>query len=742
MTATIQAGRQDEGSDVREVDRKAHELDWEGYTGNATDAAEAIAALWERLQADADYRDRTVLLVTTDHGRHLEGVEDNWVSHGCSCRGCRRSFLLAVGPGIREGLVSDEVHSSLDLAPTVAHLLDLPFPYHRGRVLTEILTDGDDVSPGPGGHFEPILAGDGSLAVRVSEWQDPAFADAHGGQRVVVELSEDQGESWTAHLTEPGPAIQRSPAAWTDGDVVVTGWIELAAGGEPWTVRLRRLAPEDDDWVEGLAEPMLGASTPAGNLVLTLDHDGVLWLFENNSLNERVRIWTSGDRGDSWSVDWTDHAYELYFPRDARTAELDGVWLLAYSAHAEKWRWQDELNDNTEIYWLRSEDGGASWEGGFRVTDDDAPSIQPALTVDRDGTIHLVWADRQEGAFQLFHATSTDDGMTFSPPEQLTSSAIGAWEPTLAVDEGRVHVAWSEFSERDRASVRVAILDEEGLVDEQVLAEPDGVARTPALLPFGDCRALLTWSESDLQGPWELESAVTITGARPASGAAGELSPQNALAGGPPFELTLSIDLVFGPDDLGLDRIHLELPGGFEIDGSVGVDVDGDPVGGAVGIQGEQIDVDLDESVAHGGAQIVLRMTGVPPDEAVEPGPVTVMLGLGEHPCETPVDGDLLLGADGAGDDDDDDDDDDAVADDDSSPGGDTGEPEDCQCDADGRRPANLPLIPGLLALAVGLRLRGRPGSRNGSGHSLRRRPPRSRKRRPRRSATGPGDPR
>jgi hypothetical protein len=135
------------------------------------------------------------------------------------------------------------------------------------------------------------------------------------------------------------------------------------------------------------------------------------------------------------------------------------------------------------------------------VTDDDAPSIQPALIVDQDGTLHLVWADGREGAFQLFHASSTGDGITFSPPEQLTSSALGAWEPTLAVDDGRVHVAWSEFSERDRASVRVAILDDGSLVDEQIVAEPDGVARTPALLPFGDCRALLAWSESDLQGP-------------------------------------------------------------------------------------------------------------------------------------------------------------------------------------------------------------------------------------------------
>jgi len=686
---------------VSEVDRKAHELDWDAYTGNATDAAAATVALWDRLQADPAYRDRTALLVTTDHGRHQEGVEDGWVSHGCGCRGCRRSFLLAVGPGIRADRVSEQIYSSLDLAPTLAHLLGLPFPYHRGRVITEILEDADDVLPGVGGHFGPRTTGAGALAVRVSEWDDPSQAEEDGGQRVMVELSEDGGESWSSHVTGAGPAIQRTPAAWTDGEVVVVGWLELAAGGEDWTVRVRRRAPTDDGWDEVLEEPMVGASTPVGNLVLTEDRDGLLWLFENNALNERIRWWSSEDRGDTWSVGWDDHPFERYFPRDAQAVEVGDVWLMAYSAHAEKWRWQEDLNDNTEIYWLRSDDGGHSWEGGYPVTDDDAPSIQPAVIVDGDDTVHLVWADAREGAFQLYHARSTDDGVTFSTPARLTSGSLGAWEPALAVDGDRVHVTWSQFDERDRASVWMARLDGDSLTDERPIASPDGVARTPTLLPFGDCSALLSWTESDLQGPWELLSTPEITGERPAREAQGQLSAPPVIAGGPAFELKLTVDVTLDPGDLGFDRVTLVLPDGFGAEEGVGVDVDGDPVDGTATVDGGTIALELTEPVTHDGARVTLRLTGLPPADAAPPAQAVAELARGDHPCATPVDGDLPLGAEASDE-----------GDDDDSTGGGLGETEGCRCSGANGAPAS-PL--GWLALLVLLAVRWRPGSPSGS---------------------------
>jgi len=201
---------------LHEVDRIGHMADWDGYTGKIQEASEAVTAFWERLQADPVYAGNTALFITTDHGRHLPGTSTGWQSHGCSCKGCRQVFLLALGPGIREGFVGDQPCSFLDIAPTVAHLMDLPLPYHRGRVLTEILEDGDQVSRGPGGAFAPDLVRVGERVVRTYEWQDPSLDD-EGAHRVVVDVSDDGGETWDTTLLEGGAAIQHSPIAWTDG---------------------------------------------------------------------------------------------------------------------------------------------------------------------------------------------------------------------------------------------------------------------------------------------------------------------------------------------------------------------------------------------------------------------------------------------------------------------------------------------------------------------------------------------
>jgi 2',3'-cyclic-nucleotide 2'-phosphodiesterase (5'-nucleotidase family) len=56
-----------------------------------------------------------------------------------------RATFLAGGPNIDRGTVTAR---SIDIAPTVAFLMDVPMPQHaQGRVLLEALDDGDDVRP-------------------------------------------------------------------------------------------------------------------------------------------------------------------------------------------------------------------------------------------------------------------------------------------------------------------------------------------------------------------------------------------------------------------------------------------------------------------------------------------------------------------------------------------------------------------------------------------------------------------
>ncbi len=91
-------------------------------------------ALWDALESSDTYAGRTTLLITTDHGRHdLE--HGGFQHHGCACPGCRRCFLIAIGPDTPAGRTVETRHNLLDLAPTVGTLLGFATPEAQGRPL-------------------------------------------------------------------------------------------------------------------------------------------------------------------------------------------------------------------------------------------------------------------------------------------------------------------------------------------------------------------------------------------------------------------------------------------------------------------------------------------------------------------------------------------------------------------------------------------------------------------------------
>jgi hypothetical protein len=685
-------------TNLHEVDRHAHNGSWVGYTDKANEASETIVAFWNQLQADPVYQDNTVLVVATDHGRHLEGVFTGWRDHGCSCAGCRQVFMLVVGPGVRQGIVSDEPVSTLDIAPTVAHMMGLDFPYHRGRVLTEVLQSGASVDPGPGGAFNPALVGADGLLVRVSELQDPEVTDDEGAHRVLVEISEDGGDSWDETLTAGGTALQYAPEVWTDGEVTVVAWLEIMAHGEEWSTRVRRFGAESSDWEDVLFEAMEGSSTPVGNLSLTREGDD-LYLMELNARHETLRMWTSDDRGLSWTEELGGYEIDRYFPRDVDIVRSGDNLVVAYSSHAEGPPNMGDLNDNTEIYWMVSDDDGDSWIGGeHRLSNDDAPSITPVIEATPDGVLHIVWADSADGTFQLFHAESTDDGETFSDPVQLTSGSVGSWEPAAVADGERLYVAWSQFDDRDEATVHLAALEGDALVEERVLGNT-AVARTPFIAPLGDCTSMITWTESDLEGAWELVSEQVVTAGTPATAATGTLDPAEVDAGHPAAALRLDIQIEVSEGDRGVDGIEVLVPSQITPAGSATLEVDGDLVDGAATYETGVLRFEAAELVDTDGALLTLRFEAEVQADAFEAAPFAVTLHHGLESCATEVSGDLLLdGVTTAGDDDDDDD----VSDDDDSAGDDDG----CECSAGGRLATGPAALAVLLGLAFTLRRR------------------------------------
>ena len=105
--------------------------------------------------------------------------------------------------------------------------------------------------------------------------------------------------------------------------------------------------------------------------------------------------------------------------------------------------WLDNRSGNYEIYHKRSTDWGNTWGGDTRLTYYQGKSFYPAVAVDGQERVHLVW-EKQRGLlrYEVFYKRSTDGGVTWGSDTLL--SEVSEYDPFPAIEsEGnRVLIAW------------------------------------------------------------------------------------------------------------------------------------------------------------------------------------------------------------------------------------------------------------------------------------------------------------
>lgn len=124
-----------------EVDATGHTGDYKKYTDAIIHADKLIWETWNFIQADPNYKDKTTLILVTDHGRHTDGVRDGFKSHGDACEGCRHIYSVMIGPDIKKNNVISAETEQVDIAPTVGQLLGFATPASDGKTLWDALVE-------------------------------------------------------------------------------------------------------------------------------------------------------------------------------------------------------------------------------------------------------------------------------------------------------------------------------------------------------------------------------------------------------------------------------------------------------------------------------------------------------------------------------------------------------------------------------------------------------------------------
>jgi len=119
-------------------DYYGHHNNWEEYLNSIKLADQLVYQVWEYLQHHPAYTNKTTLLITNDHGRHLDHIKDGFISHGDYCEGCRHISLFAMGPDFNSDRIETQQSELIDIAPTVADLLGFPLPDSNGRIMTNL----------------------------------------------------------------------------------------------------------------------------------------------------------------------------------------------------------------------------------------------------------------------------------------------------------------------------------------------------------------------------------------------------------------------------------------------------------------------------------------------------------------------------------------------------------------------------------------------------------------------------
>lgn len=109
-----------------ETDEWGHGRRYDLYLSAAHNADRFLADLWRTMQELPEYKDKTALLVTTDHGRGSTRVD--WTDHGAKVPGAEFIWIAAMGPNVPALGVREKVAvTQAQVAATIALLVGEDF---------------------------------------------------------------------------------------------------------------------------------------------------------------------------------------------------------------------------------------------------------------------------------------------------------------------------------------------------------------------------------------------------------------------------------------------------------------------------------------------------------------------------------------------------------------------------------------------------------------------------------------
>ncbi len=118
----------------RNPDYTAHANDSLGYLNQIQVIDSFINEIFNFIETDPSYKNKTTIFITNDHGRHDE-LNGGFQNHGDNCEGCRHIMFFAYGPDFYRGRNINTHYELINIAPTISELIGFELPNSNGLVM-------------------------------------------------------------------------------------------------------------------------------------------------------------------------------------------------------------------------------------------------------------------------------------------------------------------------------------------------------------------------------------------------------------------------------------------------------------------------------------------------------------------------------------------------------------------------------------------------------------------------------
>ena len=99
------------------------------------------AEVWKTIQSEPEYAGKTTMFILPDFGRDSDedSAGNGFQHHRTGDAMSRTTWMMALGPGIREGVVHDRPMDSTDLVPTIGGIMGFSASLSQGKPIPELL---------------------------------------------------------------------------------------------------------------------------------------------------------------------------------------------------------------------------------------------------------------------------------------------------------------------------------------------------------------------------------------------------------------------------------------------------------------------------------------------------------------------------------------------------------------------------------------------------------------------------